>query len=100
MSETRLFVTLQKRGVLRLPPVIRRRYNLDAPGSQVEVVDRPDGVIELHPHTAVPSDQAWFWTDRWQAMEREAQADLQAGRVTRFDGDDALLAALEERTNR
>lgn len=26
-------------------------------------------------------DQAWFWTDRWQQLEREAQEDIDAGRV-------------------
>ena len=26
-------------------------------------------------------DQAWFWTDEWQAKEREAQEDIDAGRV-------------------
>lgn len=26
----------------------------------------------LRPHVAVPADQAWFWTERWQQLEREA----------------------------
>ena len=24
-------------------------------------------------------DQAWFWSERWQRMEQEAQADIDAG---------------------
>ena len=43
-------------------------------------------------------DQAWFWTEEWQAKEREADADLAAGRVTRFESDEAFLAALEARS--
>ena len=97
MSRERVFISLQKRGVLRLPASLRQRYNLDSPGAQVEVVARPDGVIELHPHTAVPADQAWFWSERWQRMEREAEADLEAGRLTRLEGDEELLSALEAR---
>ena len=27
----------------------------------------------------IPPDQAWFWTERWQRMEQEAQADIEAG---------------------
>ena len=42
-------------------------------------------------------DQAWFWTEEWQAKEREADADEAAGRVTRFDTDGEFLAALEAR---
>ena len=27
-----------------------------------------DGHVELIPVVAVPADQAWFWSERWQAM--------------------------------
>ncbi len=39
--------------------------------------------------------QAWFWAHAWQAGEREADADLAAGRMRRFDGDDGFLEHLE-----
>ena len=41
----------------------------------------------------IPAEQAWLWSDRWQAMEREADADIAAGRTTVIDGVDALLDA-------
>lgn len=41
-------------------------------------------------------DQAWFWTPEWQAKEREADADIAAGRGTFYDSTDAFLAALDE----
>jgi hypothetical protein len=43
----------------------------------------------------IDPDQAWYWTHAWQAGEREADADLAAGRVRRFDGDEAFLEHLE-----
>jgi hypothetical protein len=54
-------------------------------------VERDDGVIELHPLASVPADQRWFWTERWQRMEREADADVAAGRVRAHENVDALL---------
>jgi hypothetical protein len=45
----------------------------------------------------IDPDQAWFWTPEWQAKEREADADKAAGRVERFESDEAFTAALEER---
>lgn len=42
------------------------------------------------------SDQAWFWTDRWQKMEAEADADIEAGRVLSFESVDAMLASLND----
>jgi len=37
-------------------------------------------------------DQAWYWTDTWQAKEREADEDLRAGRYVDADDTDTLLA--------
>jgi len=89
------FVTLQGRGTLVLPKGVRERHHLDRPGAQVEVVEREDGVIELHPHVPVRADQAWFWTERWQKMEREADADVQAGRTKTTDSVDDFLEELD-----
>ena len=50
--------------------------------------------MELVPVVAVPADQAWFWSERWQQMEREADADIAAGRTTIVDGLDGLLEHL------
>jgi hypothetical protein len=44
---------------------------------------------------AVPADQAWFWTERWQQMEREADGAVAAGRITTVEGVEELLADLD-----
>jgi AbrB family looped-hinge helix DNA binding protein len=92
----RVYLTVQKRGVINLPSELRRRHHLDQPGAQVEVSEREDGVIELRPHVAVPAGQRWFWTERWQKMEREADADIAAGRVKRFDTAEDFTAELDD----
>ncbi len=95
MERGRDIVTIQARGVLALPAAIRRRVGLES-GSQVEVVERDDGVIELHPVITVPASQAWFWTERWQKMEAEADEDAARGAVTVHADGTALLAHLDE----
>ena len=89
------FVAVQSRGTIALPPDLRRRMHLDEPGAQVRIVEREDGVVELQPVLPVPADQRWFWTDRWQSMEREVDEDIAAGRVTVVDGVDALFQHLD-----
>lgn len=93
--EKRQFVTVQGRGLLALPREIRKRHGLDEPGAQVEVIERDDGVIELHPHVAVPADQAWFWTERWQRMEREVDDQYARGDFKTYDSAE-FLDDLEE----
>jgi bifunctional DNA-binding transcriptional regulator/antitoxin component of YhaV-PrlF toxin-antitoxin module len=95
MSRREYHVALQARGTLALPAGLRKRHHLDDPGAQLRVVEREDGVIELHPLASVPADQRWFWTERWQRLEREADEDVAAGRVRRHDDVDDLLTALD-----
>lgn len=89
------FITIQSRGLLALPREVRARHGLDAPGAQVEVVEREDGVIELHPHLAVPADQVWFWSERWQQLEREVDEHVARGEVERFDTSEEFISSLD-----
>lgn len=45
---------------------------------------------------AITEEQAWFWSEEWQAGERQAEADIAAGRVKTFDSMDDLLIDLEQ----
>lgn len=40
-------------------------------------------------------DQWWFWTEKWQQMEREADEDIAAGNFIRFESGEEFLAYLE-----
>jgi bifunctional DNA-binding transcriptional regulator/antitoxin component of YhaV-PrlF toxin-antitoxin module len=89
-------VSVQSRGTIALPADLRRRHHLDEPGAQVRIIEREDGSIELQPMLPILADQAWFWTERWQAMEREADEDIAAGRHTTYDSIDEFIAHLKE----
>jgi dextranase len=45
--------------------------------------------------TVVDSAQAWFWAEAWQAGEREASADIAAGRTRRLESDEDFLDSLD-----
>ena len=85
-------VRMTNRGSVTLPPAIRDKLPEDV---MFDVVPRDDGVIELRPKISVNPTQAWFHSRRWQQMEREADEDLAAGRVERFESGEDFLAALE-----
>ena len=94
------FVSIQQRnGTVTIPVQARRALGLDQPGAQVEVVLR-DGELVLVPYLAVPAETAWFWTEGHQAAEREADADLAAGRFSDSDDAESLLADLERLAGR
>lgn len=87
-----MIVKMTRRGTVTIPRALRTR----GPRTDLfEVVLRDDGVFELRPQVTVDASQAWFWTERWQRMEREADADVAAGRVETFDDDERFLADLD-----
>jgi AbrB family looped-hinge helix DNA binding protein len=91
----RRYLGVQSRGTIALPADVRRRLHLDEPGSQMEMVVRDDGVIELRPALPVPADQKWFWTQRWQEREREVDEHVAAGRVTVHESTEEFLDHLD-----
>jgi hypothetical protein len=40
------------------------------------------------------TDQAWFWTEEWQAGGREVDEEIARGEVTEFASADDLVAYL------
>lgn len=38
--------------------------------------------------------QVYFWTNEWQAAEKEASEDIKAGRIKAFDSVDDLIKEL------
>ncbi len=86
-------MTLRAKGQLTLPEEIRSAARLEE-GDLLEAEVTPDGIL-LRPQKVIDADQAWFWTPEWQAGEREADADIAAGRVETFESGEEFLAALE-----
>ena len=95
MALIHAFVQPQGKGVIALPAELRRRLRLEEPGVQLEVTERPDGVVELRSTVAVPASEAWFWEERWQAGERAVDEHVAAGRVTTHASDEDFLRSLE-----
>lgn len=85
-------VSLNADGTLTFPKQFSIFETEDTPFG---VTQRPDGVIELRSLEPRDPDQWWYWTEEWQQMEREADADIAAGRVRVFDDVESFLADLD-----
>ncbi|MEI5523864.1 AbrB/MazE/SpoVT family DNA-binding domain-containing protein [Streptomyces brasiliscabiei] len=86
--------SVRDKGQLTLPVGLREALGV-SPGDELEFTVR-DGVVEVHGLIKIRSDQRWFWTEAWQEGEREASADIAAGRTTFYEDADSLLADLGE----
>jgi AbrB family looped-hinge helix DNA binding protein len=88
-------VTIRAKGQLTLPLGVRNAAHIEE-GDPLEVELTPEGIL-LRPKKLIDADQAWFWTPEWQAGEREASADIAAGRTQRHDSPEAFLSSLPEK---
>jgi AbrB family looped-hinge helix DNA binding protein len=86
---------MRERGQVTIPAPIRAAARLDE-GDPIEIEIVEEGIL-LRPQKLVDASQAWFWTSAWQKREREADADLAASRLDRFESDEELIAAFEAR---
>jgi len=83
--------TLRAKGQLTLPEEIRTAAHLEE-GDLLDAEITSEGIL-LRPRKVIDATQAWFWTTEWQAGEREADADLAAGRVENFESDETFVTA-------
>lgn len=54
-----------------------------------------DHKIILEPQVVIPKDQAYFYTAGWQKEEKEAQQDIEKGRVTQTKNLKELFKELD-----
>ena len=85
---------VRKKGQLTLPLSMRKKLGI-IEGSIVmsKIVD---DTIVLVPQDMVDRDQAWFWKERWQKLEAEADRDISEGRTKTLDSVEDLFHEIEE----
>ena len=86
---------LRTKGQVTLPSEVRKLLSISEGEDLIFRVDE-NGQVVVERAISIPADQAWFWTERWQKMEREAQADIDSGRVHRYPNVDEAISSLEK----
>lgn len=87
---------IRKKFQITLPLSIREQLGLEE-GDYMAVEARDDEIV-LRPKKLIDRSQAWFWSEAWQAAEREAEADIQTGRVHEFSNAGEAVAFLHRCT--
>ena len=96
MTEVSYYKTrLRNKGQVTVPVEVRQKLGVKEGDDLAFVVD-VNGQVTIQPLQTIPPDQAWFWTERWQAMERSAQADISEGRIHQYANVDEAIAFLEK----
>ncbi len=86
---------LRNKGQITVPQEIRNLLGAEE-GDELLFYTDEAGRVVISRAQVIDPEQAWFWSDRWQRMEREAQADLETGRTIEYTNITEALAALDE----
>jgi len=95
MSE---LIQIRRKAQLTLPLSVRRELGIEE-GDYMDVQVR-NGEIILKIKKLIDKDQAWFWTERWQKGEKEAEEDILAGRIRRFPDAESAIAHLHAQADK
>jgi antitoxin PrlF len=86
--------TVRKKSQLTLPAEVRAALHV-VEGDEVEFTVTETGQVLLRGLAVIPAEQRWFWTEEWQAGEREASEQIAAGNLTTHEDVDALFDTLD-----
>jgi AbrB family looped-hinge helix DNA binding protein len=89
MSE---LVQVRKKAQLTLPLSVRQKLGIEE-GDFLDVQVK-SGEIVLRVKKLIDKEQAWFWTERWQKGEKEAEEDIRAGSIHRFPDAESAITFL------
>lgn len=76
-----MITQIRGKSQVTIPKEVVKALNLKA-GDHIDV-GIEDGNIVIKPVLVIPRAQAWFWNDAWQQGERNAELDVERGRVTK-----------------
>ena len=85
---------LRPKGQITIPPEIRSLLGVGEGDDLIFSTDE-NGRVVISRAQVIPPEQAWFWSERWQKLEREAQEDLAHGRVTEHTDLSSALNSLD-----
>jgi hypothetical protein len=87
---------IQSRMINQMKALSRRARLASVSGRSLEFKLSPEESAALAEaiDEALAEDQAWFWSEAWQAGERASEADLVEGRYQDFDTMEDMLRDL------
>ena len=91
-------VQVRKKAQVTLPQSVRQELGIEE-GDFLDIQVR-SGEIVLKVKKLVDKEQAWFWTNRWQQGEKEAEEDIRAGRVQNFPDTKKAVAFLHKQAGK
>lgn len=89
-----MITQLRQRSQVTLPSEIVKKMKLQE-GDNLDIVLEDDKII-IKPVLLIDRSQSWFWSKKWQELEKEADEDIRQGKVQKAKNIKELVQKLED----
>jgi antitoxin MazE len=87
-----MITQLRNRSQVTLPNEIVKKMRLQK-GDNLDIILEEDKII-IKPILVIDRSQSWFWSKKWQEMEKETDDDIKHGRVQKAKNIKELIQKL------
>jgi antitoxin MazE len=88
-----MIAQLRRRSQVTLPSEVVKKMKLQE-GDNLDIILEDDKII-IKPVLVIDRSQSWFWSKKWQEMEKEADEDIKHGRVHKAKNVKGLIDKLD-----
>jgi AbrB family looped-hinge helix DNA binding protein len=89
-----MITQLRSRSQVTLPNEIVKKMRLQE-GDNLDIILEDEKII-IKPVLVIDRSQSWFWSKRWQQMEKEADEDIKLGKVRKAKNLKELIRKLDD----
>lgn len=87
-----MLVNLKQKSQVTIPKPLVDKLKL-RPGDKLEFTLEDDKII-IKPVLVIDRSQAWYWSRKWQAGEREVDKEIKEGKIYTADSEEELFKDL------
>ncbi|MBI4764525.1 MAG: AbrB/MazE/SpoVT family DNA-binding domain-containing protein [Deltaproteobacteria bacterium] len=88
-----MITQLRRRAQVTLPSEVVKKMKLQE-GDNLDIAMEEDRII-IKPVLVIDRSQSWFWSKKWQELEKEADEDIKKGRVHKAKNGEELIKKLD-----
>ena len=88
-----MITQLRRRAQVTLPSEVVKKMKLQE-GDNLDIAMEEDRII-IKPVLVIERSQSWFWSKKWQELEKEVDEDIKQGMVHKAKDVEELIKKLD-----
>ena len=88
-----MIAQLRRRSQVTLPSEVVKKMKLQE-GDNLDIILEDDKII-IKPVLVIDRSQSWFWSKKWQEMEKEVDVNIKHGKVHKAKNVKELIDKLD-----